>query len=64
MIAEVNIAGALIAPIVIYALVAALIFAVCRFVLGRFGLLRRVWHPALFEVALFLCILSLLFRYL
>jgi hypothetical protein len=64
MMAEVNIGGVLIAPIVIYMLIALAIFAVCRLALGHFDLLRRVWHPALFEVALFLCILSLLFLYL
>ncbi len=63
MISEMNISGVFLAPIVIYAVAAALIFVAIRFVLGHAGLLRRVWHPALFEVALFVCILSLLVRY-
>lgn len=63
MIAEVHVAGVLLAPIVVYAILAGLIFLVCRLVLGRSGLLRSIWHPALFEVALYLCIVSLLVRY-
>jgi hypothetical protein len=62
MIAEVSIGGVFLAPIVIYAFAATLIFVACRFVLGLTGLLQRVWHPALFEVALFVSILSLLVK--
>jgi hypothetical protein len=60
---EISIGGVYLAPIVVYAIAAALIFVVLRFILGHAGVLRRVWHPALFEVALFLCVLSLLVRY-
>jgi protein AaeX len=63
MIAEVGIGGVFLAPIVIYAIAATAIFVACRFVLGVTGLLQRVWHPALFEVALFLAILSLLVKW-
>lgn len=63
MISEVAVGGVFLAPIVIYAIVATLIFLACRFVLGLIGLLRRVWHPALFECALFLVILSLLVKW-
>ena len=60
MLAEINIGGVYLAPIVIEGLVALAIFALCRFVLGRLGVLSRIWHPALFEVCLFLTIVSLL----
>ncbi len=60
MIAEAAIGGMFLAPIVIYGVAAGLIFAACRFMLGVTGLLQRLWHPALFEVALFVSILSLL----
>ncbi len=62
MITEVAIGGVFLAPIVVYALAASVIFAVVRFVLGLTGLLQRIWHPALFEVALFVSILSLLVK--
>ncbi len=63
MIREVAIGGVLLAPIAVYGVVTALLFLACRVLLGRYGLLARVWHPALFEVALFFCLLFLLVRF-
>ena len=60
MIRELNIAGIYMAPIVLYAMVALPIFLVLRTILARAGFWRLVWHPALFETALYLSILSLL----
>lgn len=60
MLAEINIGGVYLAPIVVEGLLAVAIFAFCRVVLGRLGVLSRIWHPALFEVCLFLSIVSLL----
>ncbi|WP_424136564.1 DUF1656 domain-containing protein [Roseomonas chloroacetimidivorans] len=60
MLSEVSIAGVYLAPIVVEGLLGLLIFLACRFVLGRLGLIHRLWHPALFEVALFVSIVSLL----
>jgi hypothetical protein len=60
MIAEAHLGGVLFAPIVLYMLAAAAIFAVLRSLLGRTGLLAWAWHPALFELALYASILSLL----
>ncbi len=64
MITEVAIGGVFLAPIVVYLVATAAIFVVCRFLLGVTGLLQRTWHPALFEVALFIAILSLLVKWL
>ncbi len=60
MITEAEIGGVLMAPIVVYALVAMAIFSLLRMALGRVGFLAWLWHPALFELALFLSILSVL----
>jgi hypothetical protein len=60
MLSETSIAGVLLAPIVLYALAGLLIFGACRWVLGRLGVLGAVWHPALFEVALYTSIVALL----
>jgi hypothetical protein len=57
---ELNIAGIYMAPIVLYAIVALPIFLVLRVILARVGFWHLVWHPALFETALYLSILSLL----
>jgi hypothetical protein len=63
MLAELAVGDVLLAPIVVYAIVAAVIFALLRLLLGRIGLRRLAWHPALFELALYVAILSLLVRY-
>ena len=60
MISEAEVGGVLMAPIVVYALVAMAMFSVLRMVLGRIGFLAWLWHPALFEVSLFVSILSVL----
>jgi hypothetical protein len=60
MISEANIAGIYLAPIVIDVAVAIPVFWLIRTLLARVGFWRRVWHPALFEAALFLSIVSLL----
>jgi protein AaeX len=60
MIVELDLFGVLIAPIVAYALIALALLLALRWVLARLGFFRLVWHPALFEVSLYLIILSLL----
>ncbi|MDE1146627.1 MAG: DUF1656 domain-containing protein [Azospirillaceae bacterium] len=56
--AELDVAGIFVAPIVGYGLAALALFLVLRLVLARLGFWRAVWHPALFEAALFSAILS------
>jgi hypothetical protein len=59
MIAELDIFGVLVAPIVVYALLAIPVVVLLRWVLARLGFFSLIWHPALFEVSLYLIILSL-----
>jgi hypothetical protein len=54
--AEAQIAGILFAPIVLYCLLGAVVFVPLRFLLGRLRVFSAVWHPALFELALYLII--------
>jgi protein AaeX len=63
MLSELHIGGVLLSPIVAYGLLAFVLLAMIRFVLGRTGLLRLAWHPALLEVSLYAVILSLLVLY-
>ena len=56
MFTEAQLAGILFAPIVLYCLLAAIVFVPVRFVLGRMHVFSAVWHPALFELALYLII--------
>jgi hypothetical protein len=60
MMTELNIAGVYVAPIVAYGVAAGVLFLVCRWLLTIVGFWRLVWHPGLFEIALFVSILSLL----
>jgi hypothetical protein len=63
MMTEVNVGGILIAPLVVYGMAAMPMFLVLRLLLGRLRLLRAVWHPALFELALYVSIVCLLVRF-
>jgi len=55
---EVDLFGVYVAPISVMIAVAWLVLIALRRVADRFGLLRHVWHPALFVFASYLIILS------
>jgi hypothetical protein len=57
---EINVAGVYLPPLLAYAVLAVPLFLLLRAMLAKLGLLRQVWHPALFETALYVSILSLL----
>jgi hypothetical protein len=59
MIKEINIAGILLPPLMGYALAAAILWFAARFALARTDLYRFVWHPPLFNTALYVILLSL-----
>lgn len=56
--------GVLLSPFLIYALLALVVTGVVRLLLRFTPLGRWVWHEALFDTALFVCILSLITRVL
>ena len=58
MISELNIAGVFIPPLLAWGLIALPISAVARFVLGRMGFYRLVWHRPLVDLSLFVLILA------
>jgi protein AaeX len=60
MLSEVDIGGIFVAPIVVHAAAAVPLFLICRRVLGHMRILRSTWHPALFELALYVAVLSVL----
>ena len=53
MTAEYDIAGIFISSVVPTALLALVATIVSRRLLGRFGAYAHIWHPALFDAALF-----------
>jgi protein AaeX len=55
---EVDLFGVFVAPISVMLVAAWAITIGLRRVAARFGLLRQVWHPALFVFAIYLIVLS------
>lgn len=56
--AEISIFGVYVAPISVMMLAAWIITIVLRRMANRYGLLRYVWHPALFVFSIYLIVLS------
>jgi hypothetical protein len=56
--AEVDVFGVYVAPISLMMATAWLLLITLRRTADHFGLLRQVWHPALFVFAVYLIILS------
>jgi protein AaeX len=55
---EVDLFGVYVAPISVMMAAAWLVMIALRRVADHFGLLRHVWHPALFVFAFYIIILS------
>jgi hypothetical protein len=55
---EIDLFGVYVAPMALMLIAAWLILIPLRRVAGRFGLQRHVWHPALFEFAVYMIVLS------
>jgi hypothetical protein len=58
--AEVNFFGVYVAPIAPMLLAAWLLMLPLLRIAGRLGLLKLVWHPSLFTMALYTIVLSLI----
>jgi len=56
--AEVDLFGVYVAPISVMMVAAWLVLIALRRVADHFGLLRHVWHPALFVFACYMIVLS------
>jgi hypothetical protein len=55
---DINLFGVYVAPISIMMIAAWLITIALRRVADRWGLVRYVWHPALFVFAMYIIVLS------
>ena len=55
---EIDIYGVLIPSLLLWLVVAYAVSAVLSRIMQRFGLYRLVWHRALFNFALFVCVLG------
>ena len=56
--AELNLFDVYVAPMSVMMVAAWLVVVALRRVANRFGLLRHVWHPALFAAATYVIVLS------
>jgi hypothetical protein len=56
MIGEFSIAGVFLSPVLVSAVIALAVSVVLRRVIALVGLHRIVWHPALFDAALFIIV--------
>lgn len=55
---EINLFGVYVAPISVMMVAAWVVVIALRRIVARFGLLRHVWHPALFVFAVYVIVLS------
>ena len=55
---EINLFGLYVAPIAMIMAAAWVVYLIVRRMGDRFGLTQRVWHPALFELALYVIIVA------
>jgi len=55
---EINVFGVYVAPITVMMVAAWLVTVGLRWIADRWGLLRHVWHPALFVAAVYMIVLS------
>jgi protein AaeX len=56
--AEIDLFGVYVAPLSLMVVSAWFVTIALRRIAGRFGLLRHVWHPALFVFAVYIIVLS------
>ena len=55
---EINLFGIYVAPMSVMLVAAWMVTIALRRIVARFGLLRHVWHPALFVFAVYMIVLS------
>jgi protein AaeX len=55
---EINLFGVYVAPISLMMVAAWLVMITLRWIAAHFGLLRYVWHPALFVFSVYMIVLS------
>ena len=60
MFTEINIFGVYVAPIAVMMLAAWVATLPLSVVASHFGLSRKVWHPGLFNLCIYIIILSLI----
>lgn len=58
MMTEFDLGGVYVSPFFVTLILALPVYLLCRGVLAEIGVVARLWYPPLFEVGLFIIILS------
>jgi hypothetical protein len=55
---EIDLFGVLVPSLVLWSVLAYLLARIISRLIARAGLYRRIWHPALFDFSLFVCLVA------
>ena len=55
---EIDLFGVLVPSLVLWSVIAYLLARIISKLIARVGLYRWIWHPALFDFALFVCLVT------
>jgi hypothetical protein len=55
---ELDLFGVLVPSLLLWSVIAFVLARIASKLIARAGLYRRIWHPALFDFALYICLLA------
>jgi uncharacterized membrane protein len=55
---ELDLFGVIVPSLLLWSVLAYALLRIASKLIARVGLYRRIWHPALFDVALYLCLIA------
>jgi len=55
---ELDLFGVLVPSLLLWSVIAFVLARIASKLIARAGLYRRIWHPALFDFALFICLVA------
>jgi len=55
---ELDLFGVLVPSLMLWSVIAFVLARIASKLMARAGLYRRIWHPALFDFALFICLVA------
>ena len=55
---EIDLFGVLVPSLLLWSVIAFVLARIASKLIARAGLYRRIWHPALFDFALFICVVA------
>jgi hypothetical protein len=55
---ELDLFGVIVPSLLLWSVLAYVLLRIASELVARAGLYRRIWHPALFDVALYVCLIA------